>query len=139
MLREELVMSITIGNPQLQIERLPDGTYRSFIELKFLLNGVVLGLSHFHHPVYLLEKSDLVFQYYSYSPKFERVPDDLINDVAWRIEKNVGMKFDENMYGVKVIRGEPAGRNQYKVRIANKNKVPGLRINYGVTFPKSWF
>jgi hypothetical protein len=132
-------MSITISNPQLQIERLPDGTYRSYIELKFLLNGKVLRLPHYHHPLYLLEKSDLVFQYYSYSPKFERVPDDLIADVARRIEKSVAMKFDTDMYGVEVMRGRELNPGEYNVRIKNKGRVPGLKIDYRVTFPKSWF
>jgi hypothetical protein len=132
-------MAITIGNPQLQIERLPDGKYRSYIKLKFLLNGVVLGLPHYHHPIYFLEKSDLVFQHYSYSPKFEKVPDDLIDDITWRIEKNIAMKFDEDMYGVKVIRGKELSPNQYNVRIKNKRKVPGLQVDYSVTFPKSFF
>lgn len=136
---EGIEMSITIGNPQLQIERLPNGRYRSYVKLKFLRDGEILDVRPHSHPLYLLEKSDLVFQHYSYSPKFEKVPDDLIVDIAWRIEKSVAMKFDEDLYGVKVIPGEHLSQGLHRLRIKNKKKVPGLQIDYSNLFHRSWF
>lgn len=132
-------MSITIGNPQLQIERLSNGAYRSYIQLKFLHDGEALDVWPCDHPLYLLEKSDLVFQYYSYCPKFEKVPDDLISDITWRVEKNVAMKFDEDMYGVKVIRGKEMLQGLHRIRIKNKKRVPGLQVDYRNLFPHNWF